>query len=36
MIGNHDGIGNTRKKELVASCKAFGMRESQVTLVDHP
>ncbi|KAK3805563.1 MAG: putative deacetylase LmbE-like domain-containing protein [Benniella sp.] len=34
--GNHDGIGDTRKKELVASCKAFGLREAQVTLVDHP
>lgn len=36
VIGNHDGIGDTRKKELVASCRSFGLREAQVTLVDHP
>ncbi|KAI1316888.1 N-acetylglucosaminyl-phosphatidylinositol de-N-acetylase [Mortierella claussenii] len=33
--GNHDGLGETRKKELVASCKAFGIRESHVTILER-
>ncbi|KAF9580643.1 N-acetylglucosaminyl-phosphatidylinositol de-N-acetylase, partial [Lunasporangiospora selenospora] len=33
--GNHDGIGETRKKELVASCRAFGIRESHVTVLER-
>ncbi|KAG0240776.1 hypothetical protein BGX31_001664 [Mortierella sp. GBA43] len=33
--GNHDGLGETRKKELLASCKSFGIRESNVTLLDR-
>ncbi|KAF9919442.1 N-acetylglucosaminyl-phosphatidylinositol de-N-acetylase, partial [Modicella reniformis] len=33
--GNHDGLGEIRKKELVASCKSFGIRESQVTILDR-
>ncbi|KAF8934524.1 putative deacetylase LmbE-like domain-containing protein [Dissophora ornata] len=33
--GNHDGIGETRKKELVASCKSFGIRESHVTILER-
>ncbi|KAF9411553.1 N-acetylglucosaminyl-phosphatidylinositol de-N-acetylase, partial [Entomortierella beljakovae] len=33
--GNHDGLGETRKKELVASCATFGIRESQVTVLER-
>ncbi|KAG0308917.1 N-acetylglucosaminyl-phosphatidylinositol de-N-acetylase [Dissophora globulifera] len=33
--GNHDNLGETRKKELVASCKSFGIRESHVTVLDR-
>ncbi|KAG0045535.1 N-acetylglucosaminyl-phosphatidylinositol de-N-acetylase [Gryganskiella cystojenkinii] len=33
--GNHDGLGETRKKELVASCKSFGIRESHVTVLER-
>ncbi|KAF9908263.1 hypothetical protein EC991_010103 [Linnemannia zychae] len=33
--GNHDGLGEIRKKELVASCKMFGIRESRVTVLDR-
>ncbi|KAG0202342.1 hypothetical protein BGX28_005130 [Mortierella sp. GBA30] len=33
--GNHDGLGEIRKKELVASCKTFGVRESRVTVLER-
>ncbi|KAI7823541.1 putative deacetylase LmbE-like domain-containing protein [Gamsiella multidivaricata] len=33
--GNHDGLGETRKKELVASCKSFGIRETHVTILER-
>ncbi|KAF9352035.1 N-acetylglucosaminyl-phosphatidylinositol de-N-acetylase [Mortierella sp. AD094] len=33
--GNNDGLGETRKKELVASCATFGIRESQVTILER-
>ncbi|KAF9923407.1 hypothetical protein FBU30_006541 [Linnemannia zychae] len=33
--GNHDGLGEVRKKELVASVKSFGIRESHVTILER-
>ncbi|KAF9404895.1 N-acetylglucosaminyl-phosphatidylinositol de-N-acetylase [Podila epigama] len=33
--GNHDGLGEIRKKELVNSCKTFGIRESHVTILER-
>ncbi|KAF9094383.1 hypothetical protein BGX29_004253 [Mortierella sp. GBA35] len=33
--GNHDGLGEIRKKELVDSCKMFGIRESHVTILER-
>ncbi|KAF9549114.1 N-acetylglucosaminyl-phosphatidylinositol de-N-acetylase [Mortierella hygrophila] len=33
--GNHDGLGETRKKELVASCKIFGIRESNILVLER-
>ncbi|KAF9932050.1 hypothetical protein BGZ75_005139 [Mortierella antarctica] len=33
--GNHDGLGEVRKRELVASCKSFGIRESHVTILER-
>ncbi|KAF9192152.1 hypothetical protein BGZ51_006126 [Haplosporangium sp. Z 767] len=33
--GNHDGLGEKRKRELVASCKSFGIRESRVTVLER-
>ncbi|KAF9919390.1 hypothetical protein BX616_000001 [Lobosporangium transversale] len=33
--GNHDNLGEIRKKELVASCRAFGIRESHVTILER-
>ncbi|KAF9301131.1 N-acetylglucosaminyl-phosphatidylinositol de-N-acetylase [Mortierella antarctica] len=33
--GNHDGLGEVRKKELINSCKAFGIRESHVTILER-
>ncbi|KAG0253637.1 N-acetylglucosaminyl-phosphatidylinositol de-N-acetylase [Mortierella polycephala] len=33
--GNHDGLGEKRKKELVASCRSFGIRESHVTVLER-
>ncbi|KAF9173665.1 hypothetical protein BGX21_007209 [Mortierella sp. AD011] len=35
LVGNHDGLGETRKKELVASCATFGIRESHVTILER-
>ncbi|TPX59080.1 hypothetical protein PhCBS80983_g02689 [Powellomyces hirtus] len=34
--GNADGLGSTRRKELVESCKALGVHASRVTCLDHP
>ncbi|KAF9948870.1 hypothetical protein BGZ70_002025 [Mortierella alpina] len=33
--GNHDGLGEVRKRELVASCRSFGIRESHVTILER-
>ncbi|KAF9115647.1 hypothetical protein BGX27_007074 [Mortierella sp. AM989] len=33
--GDHDGLGEIRKKELVASCATFGIRESHVTVLER-
>ncbi|KAF8944882.1 hypothetical protein BGZ47_003604 [Haplosporangium gracile] len=33
--GNHDGLGETRKRELVASCKMFGIREANVLVLER-
>ncbi|KAG0291553.1 N-acetylglucosaminyl-phosphatidylinositol de-N-acetylase [Linnemannia gamsii] len=33
--GNHDGLGETRKKELVASCKTFGIREANILVLER-
>ncbi|KAF8973389.1 hypothetical protein BGZ46_009955 [Entomortierella lignicola] len=33
--GNHDGLGETRKKELFKSCATFGIRESHVTVLER-
>ncbi|KAF9276369.1 hypothetical protein BGZ68_010065 [Mortierella alpina] len=33
--GNHDGLGEVRKRELLASCKSFGIRESHVTVLER-
>jgi N-acetylglucosaminylphosphatidylinositol deacetylase len=35
LIGNHDGLGETRKKELVASCKTFGIREANILVLER-
>lgn len=35
LIGNHDGLGEIRKKELIASCKMFGIRESNVLVLER-
>lgn len=37
FLGNAEGLGETRKKELVASGLALGLRdESDVFVVDNP
>ncbi|KAF9974733.1 N-acetylglucosaminyl-phosphatidylinositol de-N-acetylase [Actinomortierella ambigua] len=33
--GNHDGLGEIRKKELVNSLKTFGLRENHLTILDN-
>ncbi|KAF9162678.1 N-acetylglucosaminyl-phosphatidylinositol de-N-acetylase [Actinomortierella ambigua] len=33
--GNHDGLGDIRKKELVNSLKTFGLRENHLTILDR-
>ncbi|KYK62126.1 glycan biosynthesis protein [Drechmeria coniospora] len=34
--GNNDGIGETRKKELLGSCAALGIDSSRCVALDHP
>ncbi|KAG0227126.1 N-acetylglucosaminyl-phosphatidylinositol de-N-acetylase [Actinomortierella wolfii] len=33
--GNHDGLGEIRKKELVNSLRTFGLRENHLTILDR-
>lgn len=34
-LGNNYGIGDTRKKELIGSCKALGINEQRCVAIDH-
>lgn len=34
-MGNHDGLGETRVKELMSSCKEMGVRSDNIVVVDH-
>lgn len=35
-LGDADGLGNTRKKELVKSCQTFGIQTNNVKSVNRP
>jgi N-acetylglucosaminylphosphatidylinositol deacetylase len=36
QIGNADGLGSIRKKELVKSCQTFGIQPHNVRSLDNP
>lgn len=36
LLGNADGLGSIRKKELVKSCQTFGIQTSHVKSLDLP
>lgn len=35
-IGNHDGLGKLRKKEFAQACTLLGVKQQDMSLLDHP
>jgi N-acetylglucosaminylphosphatidylinositol deacetylase len=36
LIGNADGIGHIRSRELQKSCQSFGIEENNIYIIDDP